>query len=399
MKKLDANILTINAGSSSLKFALFRASEPLSRVLAGKFDRIGLPNTQVSVTTVGSDKEEKRELSVSNHAACVPELMKLLKAKLDGAAVKAIGHRVVHGGPKYTDAQRVTRKMIAYLDRISPFAPSHLPLAIALMKEFGKHAPDVPQVACFDTAFHRDLPRVAKLLPIPRRYEAKGVRRYGFHGLSYTYLLRELERVAGAKTAKGRVILAHLGNGASLAAVRGGKCIDTTMAFTPAAGLVMSTRSGDIDPGLFVYLTRAEGMSAEQLHEMVNAKSGLLGISETSSDVRDLLKREKRDVRAAEALAVFCYQARKWIGAMTAALGGLDTLVFSGGIGENSAVIRARICDGLDFLGIELEPARNNANSPIITKDGSKTSVRVIRTDEELLIARLARAVLESRRK
>ena len=365
------HILTINAGSSSLKFAVF-AGDTLLRVTSGRFDCIK-----------------------SNHAVSVPRLLAELKAKLEGASLSAIGHRVVHGGPKYREAQPVTSAMLAYLRRISPFAPSHLPVTIALIREFQRRVPEALQVACFDTAFHRDLPRVAQLLAIPRRYEKKGVQRYGFHGLSYAYLMCDLARIAGAKAANGRVILAHLGNGASLAALHAGKCVDTTMAFTPAAGLVMSTRSGDIDPGLFVYLARAEGMRPEKLHEMVNAESGLLGISETSSDVRELFAREKRDVRAAEALAVFCYQARKWLGAMAATLGGVDTLVFAGGIGENLPVIRARICDHLEFLGIKLDPSRNKANASVISKPGTRTTVRVIRTDEELMIARSAAEILE----
>jgi acetate kinase len=249
-------------------------------------------------------------------------------------------------------------------------------------------------VACFDTAFHHALPRVAQLLPIPRRYEALGVRRYGFHGLSYAFLMEELARQAGAEAAQGRVILAHLGNGASLAAVREGKPVDTSMGFTPAAGVPMSTRSGDLDPGLVWYLARTEEMDAQQFNDMVNSRSGLLGISETSSDMRDLLQREAQDVRAAEAVALFCYQVRKWTGAFAAALGGLDTLVFSGGIGENAPIVRARICAGLEFLGIELDEKRNAANEGVISAAAGRVAVRVIRTDEELTIARSVCRVL-----
>jgi acetate kinase len=243
-------------------------------------------------------------------------------------------------------------------------------------------------VACFDTVFHRDMPPVAKVLPLPRRYQAKGVRRYGFHGLSYAFLLEELARVGGAEAAKGRVVLAHLGNGASLAAVRGGTGIDTSMGFTPAAGLVMSTRSGDLDPGVVVYLAHTEGMTARQFHEMINHESGLLGVSEISPDMRDLLESEAKDVRAAEAVALFCYQAKKWIGAFAAALNGLDTLVFSAGIGESSPPIRARICEGLGFLGIALDEERNRAHAAVISTDASPVTVRIIRTNEELMIAR-----------
>jgi acetate kinase len=249
-------------------------------------------------------------------------------------------------------------------------------------------------VACFDTAFHHDLPRVARLLPIPRRYEAQGVRRYGFHGLSYAFLMEELARLAGTEVAQSRDILAHLGNGASLAAVVDGKPIDTSMSFTPTAGVPMSTRSGDLDPGLVWYLARTEGLDAKRFSEMVNSQSGLLGVSETSSDMRDLLDRETQDVRAAEAVALFCYQVKKWIGAFAAALGGLDALVFAGGIGENAPTVRGRVCDGLGFLGIELDEKRNVANAGVISSEISKTSVRVIRTDEEWMIASMVYRVL-----
>jgi acetate kinase len=281
------------------------------------------------------------------------------------------------------------------LHRITPYDPEHLPLEIGLIEAFRQRHPRLPQVACFDTTFHRTMPRVARLLPIPRRYEAKGVQRSGFHGLSYAYLMEELARLGDLAAAKGRVILAHLGNGASLAAVRDGKSIDTSMGFTPTAGLVMGNRSGDLDPGLVSYLARTEQMSATQFQEMVNHASGLLGVSEISSDLRDLLARESEDVRAAEAVALFCYQAKKWIGSFAAALGGLDTLVFTGGIGENAPLIRERICGGLGFLGIELNQKRNAKNASLISPDAGRIKVRVIRTDEELMIARSATRVLK----
>jgi acetate kinase len=277
--------------------------------------------------------------------------------------------------------------MVTDLKQLSPFDPDHMPEEILLTEAFHRRFPDLPQVACFDTAFHHDLPRVAQMLPIPRRYEAQGVRRYGFHGLSYEFLMEELARLAGADAARGRVILAHLGNGASLAAVHDGKSVDTSMSFTPTAGVPMSTRTGDLDPGLVSYLARTEKMSAKQFNDMVNFQSGLLGISETSSDMRDLLKHETQDVRAAEAVALFCYQVKKWIGAFTAALGGIETLVFAGGIGENAPAVRTRICDGLGFIGIELEEKDNAANSGVISAASSRVVVRVIHTDEEQIIA------------
>ncbi|HZV35765.1 MAG TPA: acetate/propionate family kinase, partial [Verrucomicrobiae bacterium] len=333
-------ILVLNAGSSSLKFAAFQADKELSRSLAGKFSRIGLPDAEMSVTNLITNQKEQRNLALSTHADCVLPLLDFLKS--EDAKVNAIAHRVVHGGPRFREPQRVSMEMLAELRRFGPLDPDHLPAALGLIEEIGVRFPNVPQVACFDTAFHRDMPRVAKLLPLPRHYDAMGVQRYGFHGLSYAYLMQELETIAGANVARGKVILAHLGNGASMAAVRDGKSIDTTMAFTPTAGLVMSTRTGDLDPGLVMYLGRSEGMSADQFNELVNKRAGLLGVSEISPDVRDLLEVEPKDIRASEALALFCYSAKKWIGALAAALGGLDTLVFSGGIGENAPAIRWR---------------------------------------------------------
>jgi acetate kinase len=261
--------------------------------------------------------------------------------------------------------------MVAQLHKLSPFDPNHLPEEILLMEAFQRRFQNLVQIACFDTAFHHDMPRVAQLLPIPRRYEAKGVRRYGFHGLSYAYLMSEFERLVGAKAANSRVILAHLGSGASLAAVRDGKSVDTSMGFTPAAGLVMSSRSGDLNPGLVSFLACSEQMTPAQFDRMVNHESGLLGVSETSADMQDLLAHESRDVRAAEAVALFCYQAKKWIGAYAAALDGLDTLIFAGGIGEHAPDIRNRICEGLSFLGIELEKSRNDNTADVISTEAA----------------------------
>jgi acetate kinase len=334
------------------------------------------------------------QVKAPDHAAAVSILMDWLGEHEGKDALAAVGHRIVNGGPKYYQPQRITMEMIDELRRLSPFDPDHMPEEILLAEAFQRRFPDVPQVACFDTAFHHDLPRVAQMLPIPRRYEAQGVRRYGFHGLSYAFLMEELARLGDPAASKGHVILGHLGNGASLAAVRDGKSVDTSMSFTPAAGVPMSTRSGDLDPGLVWYLARTEKMSAQQFNEMVNSKSGLLGISETSSDMRDLLAHETQDVRAAEAVALFCYQVKKWIGAFAAALGGLDTLVFAGGIGENAPAVRERICDGLGFLGIQLDDKWNLGNEGLISAEASLVTVRVIRTDEELMIAKKVCCIL-----
>jgi acetate kinase len=379
-------VLTINGGSSSIKFALYQIGEPLKRGLYGKVDRIGLRGTNLTFNDATGKQQGSRNLATTDHKSAANFLIDWLEKQTGFASVQALGHRVVHG-MQHTAPELVTQELLDELHRITPFDPEHLPGEIELIEAFRRRHPKLPQVACFDTAFHRDMPRVAKLLAIPRRYEAKGVQRYGFHGLSYAYLMEELVRLGDPAATRGRVILAHLGNGASMAAVRNGKSIDTSMAFTPTAGLPMSTRSGDLDPGLVGYLASAEQMTAPQFQKMVNDESGLLGVSEISSDMRDLLAQEADDVRAAEAVALFCYQAKKWIGSFAAALGGLDTLVFAGGIGESAPLIRERICEGLGFLGIEVDEKRNVANDGVISAETSGVSVRVIRTDEEWMIA------------
>jgi acetate kinase len=385
-----ASVLTINGGSSSIKFALFESGDRLRPVLQGRIERIGRPDGLFVLKASDPSVGFSRPVAVPDYSAAVNLLMDWAQESIEAGTLAAIGHRVVHGGPEHWEPERITQELIQELRQIIPFDPEHMPEEISLCEAFLRHFPDVPQIACFDTAFHRDMPRVAKMLAIPRRYEAQGAHRYGFHGLSYAFLLQELERLAGAKAAHGKVIFAHLGSGASMAAVRDGRSIDTTMGFTPAAGLVMSTRSGDLDPGVVAFLARSEAMSATQFDRMVNHESGLAGVSETSSDMRDLLAREADDVRAAEAVALFCYQAKKWIGAYAAALGGLDTLVFSGGIGENAPPVRSRICAGLDFLGIELDASRNARTAAVISADASRVTVRVIRTDEEWMVAQTA---------
>ncbi len=388
MTPADPSILTINGGSSSIKFALFEAGDSLRRSLQGEITRIGLPGARFQVDGSNELDSFSQPVTATDHEVAVNTLMDWIEERTWRGALTAVGHRVVHGGPKYSEPERITADVVAELRRLGPFDPEHLPGEILLIEACHRRFPDVPQVACFDTAFHHDLPRVARLLPIPRRYEAQGVRRYGFHGLSYAYLMGELARLAGPDVARGRVILAHLGNGASLAAVRDGHSVDTSMSFTPTAGVPMSTRSGDLDPGLLWYLARTDGLDARRLNDLVNSQSGLLGVSETSSDMRDLLDRETHDVRAAEAVALFCYQLKKWIGAFAAALGGLDALVFAGGIGEHAPAVRSRTCSGLEFLGVELDETRNSANEGVISAAASRVAVRVIRTDEALMIAR-----------
>ncbi|ULA63564.1 MAG: Acetate kinase [Nitrospira sp.] len=375
-------ILAVNAGSSSIKLALFEATPRLPRLMEGHVERIGLPGTWLSMTDILSNRTEEVAIPGADHAASVRPLMDWIDQRVGSFALLAVGHRIVHGGMTYSQPEPVTPAMIAELRRISPYDPEHLPAEIGLMEAFSRRYPSVPHIACFDTAFHRGMPLVAQLLAIPRTYANAGIRRYGFHGLSYAFLMKELTRVGRPGEAEGRVILAHLGNGASMTAVLGGKSIETTMGFTPASGLPMSRRSGDLDPGVMSYLTRTAGLTVEQFHKMVNSESGLLGLSERSSDIRDLLALEAHDPQAAEAVALFCHQAKKAIGALAATLGGVDTLVFSAGIGEHSPVARARICEGLGFLGIAIDRRRNEANDAVISAEDGRAIVRVIHTDE-----------------
>jgi len=382
----DPVILTINGGSSSIKFAVFSAVDPPDKLLTGEIQRVGQPGTSLSAQGLGA-KADKLSIQAGGHGQAAAELVKWLRAPLGNRQISGIGHRVVHGGFHLIDHQLITATVLDQLKEAKDLDLAHLPREIALIESFGQLFPGVPQIACLDTAFFKDLPTLARLLPIPRKYFDAGIRRFGFHGLSYTYLMQELRRVAGDTAADGKIILAHLGSGASMAAVKNGKPIDTSMSFTPSAGLMMGTRSGDVDPGVLVHLIRNEKLSADQLNDLINRQSGLLGVSETSADLRDLLAKRGSDSRAADAVDLFCYLAKKWVGNFAAALGGIDTLIFAGGIGEHAAEARAGICSGLNFLGIEIDAAKNSENAPIIS--AGPTTVRVIATDEEIMIARI----------
>lgn len=373
------DVLAINAGSSSIKYAVFQTDgATASRRFGGRVSRLG----------------ERRGDAAAAYVEAAGKIVRALEAQGRLETLAGIGHRVVHAGVRPHDHRRVTPALLDDLRAAEPLDPAHLPAEIALIEALGARFPAVPQVACFDTAFHRNLPRRAQLLPIPHRYDAAGVRRLGFHGLSFAYLLEALAAAAGADAARGRIVLAHLGAGASLAAVNEGRPLDTSMAFTPSAGLVMATRPGDLDPGVLVYLQRIEGMDADALDDLVSRKSGLLGVSGTTGDMQELLARRGTDARAAEAVELFCYQTRKWIGAFAAALGGLETLVFSGGIGENAPAVRAEICEDLRFLGLELDPDRNDRGAAVISRPRSRVAVRTIRTDEELMVARIVARIL-----
>jgi len=381
-------ILTINSGSSSIKLALYHMGPSEMLMLSGKIDRIGLLGSHLEMKDADGKVMTKRELSLPNHETALKTLLDWLQDHIRRQRLDAVGHRLVHGGVKYTYPHGVTPELLASLKELIPLAPGHLPQEVRTIEAVQQLYPALKQVACFDTAFHRQMPDLAQMYGLPRHLQDKGVIRYGFHGLSCEYLTRELRRQAGPEAAESRVVIAHLGNGASMTAVRHGKSIDTTMGFTPAGGLVMSTRSGDLDPGVLVYLLEEEGVRPSALNEMVNRKSGLLGVSRISSDMKDLLDKEKEEPHAATAVNLFCYQAKKFLAALAATLGGLDTLIFTAGVGENAPTIRWRICGGMEFLGIHLDSSRNDVNAPIISQEDSPCIVRVMRTDEDLMIAR-----------
>jgi acetate kinase len=387
MNSIHSDILALNGGTSSIKFALFASSlSGLERKLSGKIERMGMSGTHLSFTDAPTKQLQTLSISVTDYQSAAHFLFDWFEKRQLFATLGAIGHRVIQG-MQHAESELITTELLDELRLMLPFGQEQLRNEIEMIVSLRARYPHLRQVACFDTAFHHEMPLIAKWLPIPRRYLAKGVQRYGFYGLAYISLLAELRQLGDPAATKGRVILAHLGAGSSLAAVLDGKSIDTSMGFTPASGLPMSTRSGDLDPELIAYLAQIEKMTPAQFAHMVNHESGLLGVSELSADMCDLLAAEPDDTRAAEAVALYCYQVKKWIGGFAAALGGLDTLVFSGGIGENAPLIRTHICEGLGFLGIELDAISNQEGIGLISKQGSQVSVRVIRTNEELTIA------------
>jgi acetate kinase len=370
VRGVTRSLLAVNGGSSSIKFALFTLA-PQPRAL------------------------RRGTLDEPERATALEQLLERVAEDVERYPLAAVGHRVVHGGTALRDPQVVTGELLETLRQLVRFAPNHLPDEIHLIEAVQRLRPDTPQIVCFDTAFHADLPEVARQLAIPRRYAAQGVRRYGFHGLSYTFLVDELRRRTGLSQADGMVILAHLGNGSSLAAVRGGRSIDTSMGFTPLGGLVMSTRSGDLDPGVVTYIARSTGFDADHVEDELSHRSGLAGLSDGTGDMRELLAREASDGSCRLAVSIYCYQIKKRIGAYAAALGGLDALVFSGGIGEHAPSVRARICGGLGFLGVDIDEQKNAANAPLISTSAARVAVHVIPADEEVVIAQAAYRLLQ----
>ncbi|MBK5271455.1 MAG: acetate/propionate family kinase [Bacteroidia bacterium] len=387
MNSVNSNILIINGGSSSIKFALYGMDEKLKKILSGQIKRIGLDNPEFSVAHNLTHEKNEIIIDTTNFKEAAELLIEWLKKQKYFEETACIGHRIVHG-MNHTHPEIIDESLLKELNKISEYDPDHLPAEIGIIEFFKKQFPQLLQVACFDTSFHTTMPRVAKILPIPCRFDKSGIQRYGFHGLSFTYLMETLKNINAKDESKGRIILAHLGNGASLAAVKDGRSLDTTMGFTPAGGLVMGTRPGDLDPGVAWYMMHGEGMTAAKFNQLINHESGLLGVSETSSDMQDLLQKENEDVKVTEAVDLFCYSVKKWIGAFTAVLNGLDTLVFSGGIGENAPVIRSRICKEFDYLGIEIDEEENKKNATVISTGKSNVKVYMIPTDEEIIIAK-----------
>jgi acetate kinase len=389
-------ILTFNCGSSTLKFELIKTSDEERSIARGVVDRIGGRGNAELVSESG--ERTVRSVVATDHGEAAHQAIRLLDSSDLLGGLYAVGHRVVHGGARFSDPVLLDARAEYAIQELAELAPLHNGPALAAIRAIREAlGPEMPQVATFDTAFHSRMPRVARLFALPRRLAEEGVLRFGFrfgfHGLSYEYVMGRL-RALDPEAATGRVIIAHLGNGASMVAVRGAVGVDTTMGFTPAGGLVMGTRSGDLDPGLLLYVLEEKGLSSPQLAQLVNKQAGLLGVSETSADMRDLLGREADDSRAAEAISLFCYGAKKFLGALAAALGGLDALVFTGGIGEHAAPVRWRICEDLEFFGIQLDPDRNAEHASLISHDGARVTVRVIPTDENLMVARHTRRLV-----
>ena len=388
------NILAINAGSSSIKFGIYTNEPEPVCILTGKIERIGLADSVLSCTENGVNHSRIPVSAATMHASA-NSLVNWLQRRNDFSNVVAIGQRIVFGMEK-TATQKITMLLTDHLKSISIDDPDHIPGELELINAFQQKLPQMNQVACFDTLFHAGMPKLATLLPIPRTLYEQGIRKYGFHGLSFSFILEKLKRIGEPAVVKGRIIIAHLGNGASLAAVKDGSSVDTSMGFTPTGGLMMGTRSGDLDPGTTAAIMQKMSMSANEFNDFVNHDCGLLGISQTSSDMQQLLKNETTDIRAAEAVNLFCYNVKKWIGSFTAVLEGLDVLVFTGGIGENAAEVRWRICSGLSFLGIELDKKMNELGSGIVSTKNSRIVVYVIATNEELMIAKMVNRVLST---
>src|SRR6476646_402677 len=388
---MEQTILCLNGGSSSLKYAVYRLSgEAEERIFSGAVEAIGEDSGKAWLRA-GDEVLSDESGTFPDHTAAIGTMFAALQRQgVEKPA--AAGHRIVHGGPRFTAQQLIDERLRQALKDLIPFAPLHLPIQVAIIEAVAEHFPDLPQVACFDTAFHSRMPEVAQRFALPRELWEQGIKRYGFHGLSYEYVVGRL----GADLGR-RAIIAHLGNGASMVALKDRLPMDTSMGLTPTGGFMMGTRSGDLDPGILIHLMKA-GHSADELETLLDHQSGLLGVSGQSSDMKILLEKSQTDAAAAMAVQMFTYQVRKFIGAYAAVLNGLDTLVFTGGIGEHAAEVRAEICSGLDYLGIRFDIDANLRNAAVISLPASQCTVRVLRTDEDLMIARHTREVVSSKR-
>jgi acetate kinase len=380
----SGRVLTVNTGSSSLKSAVYDAEKDGGRIASFDVTRIGTPDALIR--SGATRAEDSHSEPVADHSAALQLLVDWLQEHGYDRELVGVGHRVVHGGPRYSSPEEVSGALVDELTRLVPIDPMHLPQAIAAIEDLRRRFPHLPQVACFDTAFHRTMPPVAQTYALPLDLREAGIVRYGFHGLSYEYVLSRV-RQADPGAAQGRMVVAHLGNGASMAAVSGGRSVDTTMGFTPTGGLVMGTRTGDLDPGVVLYLLQGLGMTPAEVNSLVNNGSGLLALSGVTADMQDLLERRDHDRAAALAVDVFCHTARKFVGALAASLGGMETLIFTGGIGEHSSEVRAAICRGLEFVGVSLDERQNEAHGDVISRAGSRVTVRVVQTDEDSMIA------------
>jgi acetate kinase len=380
-------ILAINAGSSSIKLDVFAADNPKNHepLIRATLSDIGQPVGRFVIYT-GDEKSHEQTVTIADYTAAVDFILEWFDSNHLNSRVVGVGHRIVHGGPRYSQSQVVNPEVLEYLESCSNLDPLHMPTSLHIVRLLTQRLPQATHVACFDTTYFHALPRHAQLLSLPHKYQAEGLRRYGFHGLSYTYLDAAFCELAGETAANGKVIYAHLGSGASLAAVHHRQPVDTTMDFTPNSGVIMSTRTGHIDPGLSHYMQHEHGMDAEAFNHMVNYESGLLGVSGLSADMYTLLQHEHTDDRAADAVGLFVYQVKKTIGAFSASLGGLNSLVFSGGIGEQSAVIRSRICEGLDYLGLDLDETSNQRHASLISSAQSNVGVHVLPTNESYVM-------------
>lgn len=378
--------LTVNAGSSSLKVALFHEGPVDVPIMSVAIEGIGgaqanlIPNGEYGL-------DSTLPVAASDHMSAAEVVLAWLETKnVEVPHIKGVGHRIVHGGEQYNKAVIIDDEVMEYLGSLVPLAPNHTPVIIACLKVFRQRLSGIPHIACFDTAFFHALPEVAHTIAIPAEVRTSGVRRYGFHGLSYEYILGDFRAHEGEVAANGRIVMAHLGSGASLAAVKGGNPVDTTMGFTPASGIVMSTRTGDIDPGLIDYLLREKHLTPQEISTMVYKQSGLLGVSGKTADMYELLQIRHDDTAANLAIDLFCYTIKKTIGAYAAAMGGIDSLIFSAGIGERSAAIRGQILNGLEFLGIRIDDGRNERGDRLISAEHSGVGVHVIPTHEEKII-------------